>query len=169
MALEHGLALLIFIGRAGDVFSTHLVTPTMILEANPIVRRFKRPTFALGFALCAVPYFDIPLGVMVAIPSLLTTASNLSRVWMARTLGEREMEALLLRTAARSSLRMALLMVWAAAFFFVLTASVLLWLSPDDNIAWYFGLGLALYGLVFGTHSTFFFVCIFRQARENAA
>lgn len=172
MALEHAIALVIFVGRAGDVLSTHLVTPNMVLEANPIARRFKWPTFVLGFGLCAAPYIDIPLGVMVAIPSLLVTASNLSRVWMARTLGEREMEALLLRTAARSSLAMALSLVWAAAFFIVLAASILVWLSPDDDIAMYFGLGLALYGLALAIHSSFFFVRIFRRAREvtnNAA
>lgn len=167
MPLEHGLALIIFIGRAGDVLSTHLVTPTMVLEANPIARRFKWPTFVLGFGLCAVPYYDVPLAVMVAIPSLLVTASNLTRVWMARALGESEMEALFLRTAARSSIKTALTMVWAAALFFVLAAGVLFWLSPDDDIAWYFGLGLALYGFIFATHSSFFFVRIFRRAREG--
>jgi hypothetical protein len=167
MATEHVLALLIFIGRAGDVLSTHFVTPTMVLETNPIVRRFKWPTFVLGFGLCAAPYYHVPLGVMVAIPSLLVTASNLTRVWMARALGESEMEALFLRAAARGSLTTAIAMVWASAFFFFLAASVLFWLSPDDDIAWYFGLGIALYGLAIAIHSSFFFVRIFRRAREG--
>lgn len=167
MTVENGLALLIFIGRAGDVLSTHFITPTMLLEANPIARRYKWPTFVVGFALCAVPYFDIPLAVMVAVASLLVTASNLSRAWMARTLGEAEMEALLLRTAARSSLPMALSTVWGSAVFFALAAGVLVWLSPDDDIALHVGLGIALYGLVFALHSSFFFVRIFRRAREK--
>lgn len=167
MALEHSLALLIFIGRAGDVLSTHFVTPSMVLEANPIARRFKWPTFVLGFGLCAVPYFDVPLAIMAAIPSLLVTASNLGRGWMSRALGEREMEALLIRTAARSSLSLALVMVWASAFFFALAASVLLWLASDDDLVWYFGMGLVLYALVVAVHSSFFFVRIFRRAREG--
>ena len=167
MSVEHGLALLIFVGRAGDVLSTLFMTPTLLLEANPIVRRYKWPTIAIGFALCGVPYFDIPLAVMVAVTSLLVTASNLSRAWMARTLGEAEMAALLERTAARSSLRMALSTVWGSAFFFVLTAVLLIWLSPDNDIALYFGFGVALYGIVFAIHSSFFFVRIFRRASEE--
>lgn len=172
MQIEHGIALLIFVGRTGDVLSTHFITPTMVLEANPIARRFKLPTFALGFLLCAVPYWDVPLGVMVAIPSLLVTASNLSRAWFARTLGEAEMEALILRTAARSSLKTALSLVWLSGLFFVLAAVPLWWLSSDDELAWYSGTGLALFGIVFAVHSSMYFVRVFRQAKgmgTNAA
>ena len=163
MTVEHGLALLIFIGRAGDVLSTLFITPTLLLEANPIVRRYKWPTIVLGFALCGVPYFDIPLAVMVAVASLLVTASNLSRAWMARTLGEAEMASLLVSTAARSSLRMALSTVWGSAAFFILAAGLLIWLSPGDDIAFYFGMGMALYGVVFAIHSSMFFVRVFRR------
>jgi hypothetical protein len=167
MPIDHGLALLIFIGRLGDVWSTHFLTPTLALEANPLVRRFKRPTFALGFLLCFVPYLDVNLGVMVAVPLLLVTASNLSRAWMARVLGEREMEALFLRAASRGTLGMALWLVWGVAIFFALTASILWWLAADDDVAWYFATGLALYGLMFAVHNSFAFVRIFRLARER--
>jgi hypothetical protein len=114
-----------------------------------------------------IPYFDVNLGVMVAVPFLLVTASNLSRAWMARVLGEREMEALALRAASRGKLGTALWLVWGVAFFFALTASILWWLAADDDIAWYFATGLALYGLMFGVHSSFAFVRIFRLAREG--
>jgi hypothetical protein len=167
MAIEHGLALLIFIGRAGDILSTQLITPTMILEANPIARRYKWTTFLLGFAFCAVPYFNIGLAVMVAVTFLLVAASNIGRLWMVRALGEREMMDLVLRAAARSSLNGALATVWVSALFFFLAAGILFWLEFDDEIAWYFGVGLALYGLVFAIHSSFFFVRVFRQAREG--
>jgi hypothetical protein len=169
MPIEHGLALLIFIGRLGDVWSTHLVTPTMALEANPLVRRFKLPVFALGFLLCAVPYFDVPLGVMVAVPSFLVSASNLSRAWMVRALGEHEVTALTLRAARRSSLAEALALVWGAAAFFFIAAIPLWWLAARDDVAWYFASGLALYGLIFGMYGTISFVRIFEHARANGA
>jgi hypothetical protein len=164
VAIEHVLALLILVGRAGDVLSTHIMTPTMVLEANPIARRFKGPTFALGFLLCAVPYYDVPLGVMVAVPSLLVSASNISRAWMARALGEREMEALVLRAAERSSLVAAITLVWIAACFYFVAAGTLIWLASDDLVL-YFGLGIGLFGFVFAFHSTLFFVQIFRRVR----
>src|SRR6267143_684690 len=86
MTLENGLALIILVGRLGGVLSTLFVTPNLVLEANPVVRRFKWPTMIAGFALCVVPYFDILLAIMVAVPSLLITASNLTRGWMATRL-----------------------------------------------------------------------------------
>jgi hypothetical protein len=167
MAIEHGLALLIFIGRAGDILSTQLFTPTMVLEANPVARRYKRATFVLGFAFCAVPYFNIGLAVMVAVTFLLVAASNFGRLWMVRALGEKEMMALVLRAAGRSSLKSALATVWASGLFFFLAAGILFWLQPDDEIAWYVGAGLALYGFTFAIHSSFFLVRVFRQAREG--
>ena len=171
MSIEHGVALLIFIGRLGDVWSTHLLTPTMALEANPLVRRHRIAMFALGFLLCLVPYFDVPLGVMVAVPSFLVSASNLSRAWMVRALGEDEIRALTRRAARRSTLAHALALVWGASAFFVLAAVPLWWLAADDDVAWYFANGVALYGLIFGLYATIAFVRIFDRARteESAA
>ena len=166
MAIEHSLALLIFIGRAGDVLSTLYVTPKLVLEGNPVVRRFKWPTIVLGFALCAVPYFHVPLAIMVAVPSLLVTASNLSRGWMARALGEREVEQIILRVAARGSLATTLTMYWTATAFVIIAAAMLLWLSQeDDERVQAFAIGLGLYGLAIAIHSTFFLVRMFRRAR----
>jgi preprotein translocase subunit SecF len=168
MTLENGLALIILIGRLGDVLSTLFVTPNLVLEGNPVVRRFKWPTMVAGFAFCLVPYFDVHLAVMVAVPSLLITASNLTKGWMARALGEQEVEAIILRAAARGSLATTLTMVWTAALFVGLAASLLFWLSwSEDELALYFALGLLLYGLAIGIHSSFFFVRVFRRARSE--
>lgn len=169
MPVDHGLALLILVGRIGDIWSTLFLTPNLALEANPVIRRFKRPALAAGFLLCLVPYFDVNLGVMVAVPFLLVTASNLSRAWMARVLGEREMEALFLRAASRSSLALALGLAWGVALFFALAASILWWLAGDNAIAWYFAAGLALYGLLFALHTSFAFVRLFHSVRVGGA
>lgn len=96
--------------------------------------------------------------------------SSLQLSWMAHTLGEREMEELILRAVSRGSLRSALWLTWGSAAFFFLVASMLWWLVPDDEIAWYFGAGVAAFALAFVGHSTSCFVRVFRKAREaNAA
>jgi hypothetical protein len=144
------------------------VTPNMVLEGNPVARRFKWPTMAGGFVLCLIPYYDVLLGIMVAVPSLLVTASNLSRGWMARALGEREIEAIILRAAARGSLATTLAMVWVAAVFVTIAGGLLMWLSWDtDNMAAYFAFGVILYGFAVAIHSSFFFVRIFRRVRAE--
>jgi hypothetical protein len=92
---------------------------------------------------------------------------------MARALGEREVEAVILRAAARGSLATTLAMVWTAAVFVALAAGLLFWLSWDaDDLIFYFALGLVLYGVAVAIHSSFFFVRVFRRVRggvPNAA
>src|SRR5262245_34272963 len=88
--LQHVLAALILLSRAGDVVITLLVSPTLQLESNPLARRFFRVVAVLSFAFCLVPYYSTALAVMVLVPSLLVSASNLGRGWVARALGEGE-------------------------------------------------------------------------------
>ncbi len=167
---NHVLALLIFIGRSGDVLSTLSITPSMTLEANPVVRRFKWPMMILGFGLCALPYFDIQIAIVAAVLSLLVTASNLSRGWMARALGDKEMERIVLRAAAAGSLPVTLAMYWTAAAFIVLTAGLLIWISDGDNpLVNAFAVGLGLYGVSLALYGTFYFIGVFRRSRLERA
>ena len=39
-ALPHLLAALVLLSRVGDVLSTYLISPTLLLESNAFVRRF---------------------------------------------------------------------------------------------------------------------------------
>ncbi len=166
--LAHILALVILVGRIGDVASTLFVTPKLILETNPIVRRFKWPTMVLGFALCLMPYFDIRFGVMVAVPSLLITSSNLSRGWVSRAIGEREMETFLLRAAARGSLRVVVSMLSVAIGFFLSAAGLLLYISRGpESLEYWVGVGMGAYAVVVGVHGSLFAVRLFHKARHG--
>jgi hypothetical protein len=62
------LAILILIGRLGDIVSTYLVSPTLALEANPIVRRLGWRFAIATIVVAGIPYFDVSAGVMVAVP-----------------------------------------------------------------------------------------------------
>jgi hypothetical protein len=41
--LPHAVAFLLLLARIGDVGSTYLISPTLKLEANPIIRRLRWP------------------------------------------------------------------------------------------------------------------------------
>jgi hypothetical protein len=166
--LTHLLAVTILVGRIGDVASTLFITPTLALEANLIARRFKWPTLALGFVLCVAPYIDVHLGVAIAVPSLLVTASNLSRGWLARALGEAETKQMLLRAAARSSLRTAGVMLALATLFFSAAALLLCYLSEVDSLEYWFGIGMLIYAIAVAVHSCVFVTRLFREARTAA-
>lgn len=170
MTLESTLALLILAGKLGDVCSTLFATPTLKLETNPLARRFKWSTIALGFALCVVPFIDVRVGVTVAVPSLLITSSNLARGWTARALGEDETEQLILRAARRSSLSTALSMLWLAAVFFAAAATLLLFVSAGaESLAFWFALGLLLHAIGISIRGTLFLLRTFRRAATAGA
>ncbi len=81
------LAALILVSRLGDILSTYLVTPSLKLEANLLLRKLGW-RFAVATTLIAlVPFYNTALGVMVLVPSLLVSASNLQKVWAGESHG----------------------------------------------------------------------------------
>jgi hypothetical protein len=90
----HILAGLVFLSRVGDIGSTWLVSPKLLLEANPLVRRLGYRFAVPSLLLCLVPYYNTALGVIVLIVSLLVTASNLRGAWIIRSIGEAQYVAL---------------------------------------------------------------------------
>ncbi len=164
--LDHVLALLILVSRIGDIGSTYLVTPTLQLEANFVVRRLGWRFALASLSLTAVPYYSRELGLMILMPSLMVSASNSGRIWVARTLGESEYKELVLRLARQSRLSHAVAGVWASAAFVALTGLVLLLFYPDPSRDWAFwiGMGILLYGFVIALHGSLAFVRLFREA-----
>ena len=164
----HVLAALVLLSRLGDLGSTMLVSPTLALEANPLARRFKRVTFGLGLAIALVPYYSTSLGIMVLVPSLLVTSSNLSRAWVARAVGEQEVLAFARRAAARSSPASAVGLVLAAALPMALLGFSLLILSGGpESWGYYFAWGILLYAVAMAVYPTRYVLRLIRQAREN--
>jgi hypothetical protein len=165
----HVLFVLVLVARLGDVFTTRLITPGLTLEANPLVRKLGWPFAAATVLVCLVPYYSTALGVTVLVPSLLISASNASRVWTARTLGEQEYANLLRQLARRSTLAAALLPAYAGAAFVLIVGLLLCFLCPDPEREWgyWFGLGIVLYGLVVAVYGTLGIRRVFREARET--
>jgi hypothetical protein len=102
--LTHLIAFLLLLARLGDVGSTYLITPTLKLEANPIARRLRWPFAAVTVLAAAVPYYSLPMGITFLVVSLLVCASNCSRIWFIRTIGEDEYHRLVIDTARRTPL-----------------------------------------------------------------
>ncbi len=169
--LNHVIAALLFVSRLGDIGSTYLITPTLRLEANPIVRRLGWRFAIATLAVCVVPYFSVPLGVMMLVPSLMISASNSARVWMARTLGEMETKALMVGIAGRSRLSHALAAVLASAAFSALLGVVVLLFYPDAGEDWGFwiGAGIIVYAASIAIYGTLYMRRLFREAARQEA
>ena len=167
--LEHVLCVLLLIGRIGDVATTYLVTPNLVLEANPVVRRFGWPFALLTIGVAVLPYFNTAFAVVALMTSLLVSASNARSIWMARALGESEYMALLMKTASKSKLSHALLGTAASSFFVALAGGTVLlfYPSPDEDWGFWLGVGIVLFAAAYFLHGTFFVVRLFR--RQSAA
>ena len=161
----HIVAVLVFFSHLGDILSTRLATPTLKLEANPLMRRGGWPLVYGTLLIALIPYYSLPIGVAFIATSLLVTSSNLSRGWIAHTLGEAEYEALLLRVATRSRRSIALRFVLGAATNVIFAGLLLVWLS-GSALTWtyWFGVGIVLYGLAIAFHGSLFVVRLYRRA-----
>ena len=168
-AFTHTIAALLLLGRLGDIVSTLLITPTLRLEANVVARRLGGRFAWFSLLLALLPYYSPALGIAALPASLLVSASNLSRGWTFRALGEAGADAFMLGVAARSRLRTALAFLLSGASFVVLAGLVLMWLSGSrDAASYWFGIGIVIYGLAIALHGTVFIVRLFRRARVGA-
>jgi hypothetical protein len=164
--MNHALCILILVSRIGDIGTTYLVTPTLEIEANPIVRKLGWRFALLTLVICLVPYLSLGAGVMILVPSLMVSASNAGKIWVARTLGEHQYKALMLRVAAASRLRSALAFLLLSCAFLVLVGIVLVLLYPDGtaDYAFWFGAGIIAYGIVMAFHGSLALIRLFKQA-----
>ena len=168
-SFTHTIAALLLIGRLGDVLSTRLITPTLQLEANALARRLGWRFAWFSLVLALVPYFSPAVGISFLSASLLVSASNLSRGWMLRALGETEADRFFLSAAAKTQLSTALGFVFAGAIFVVAAGAILVWLSGSaNNPSYWFGIGIVVYGTAIAVHGGSFVVRLFRRVRSGA-
>jgi hypothetical protein len=168
-ASTHLLAALVLVSRLGDIVSTRLITPRLRLEANPVVRRLGWPFATATLLVALVPYVDMVAGVVVLVPSLLVAASNLSRGWLVRALGEAEFEELLLRAARRGRRGEAVAFMAAGGAFIVLAGLALMWMAGQQSWGYWFGFGIIVYGAVIVVHGSLFVLRLFRRAQRADA
>jgi hypothetical protein len=138
----HLIAALAVASRLADVWTTYLVTPTLKLEANSLVRRFGWRYAALTVLAGLVPYWSPPLGVVILTASFTIAAFNATKIVMARALGEDELAALQRRIVLATP-------PWPGLFFLVLPGilvgvlggCIILFYPYMDDWGFYFGLG----------------------------
>lgn len=164
----HLVAFMLLLARIGDVGSTYLATPKLKLESNPVVRRFKWPFAVLTIFVAVLPYYSLGLGICLLVVSLLVCASNFSKLWLIRTLGEDEHHQLLMRLASRSNLGSSMLFIFAPALWMAALGFLVLHFYPDPNRDWgyYFALGFFVYALAIGLWGS---VAFLRYRKEGFA
>jgi len=154
--LELSLAALILVGRVGDILSTWIVTPTLVLEANPLARRLGWK-FALATLLTAlIPFYHTGIGLVCVVVSFLVTWNNLSRAWIVRAIGEHEYLAILRAAAQRSPRWIAHACIWGSAAAMGLMGAILYFFASGlESWAGWFALGMLTFAVAFGVHGSY--------------
>jgi hypothetical protein len=168
--LPHVLCALLLLSRIGDIGTTYLVTPNLILEANPIARKLGWPFALLTLGACLLPYVDMQFAVSALVAFLLVSASNASKIWIARTIGEQAYAAFALDLARRSKLSHALLGLAATTFFVALAGgTILLFYPSEEEWGFWLGLGVLLYAGAKGLYGALATIRLFRRAASPLA
>jgi len=144
----HIIAGMTVCSRIADVWTTYLVTPTLKLEANSLVRRFGWRYAFLTVLIGLIPYYSPEMGVIFLTASFMVAASNASKITIARALGEHELAALMHRVTIATPPWPGLLFLLLPAFLYALLGGCILFFYPDASEWGYFiGLGMLAYSL----------------------
>ena len=148
--LKFTLAVLILVSRLGDIGSTYLASPNLELESNTVIRRWRWPFAVLTILVFITPYWDIGSGIVIMVASLLVAASNSSKIWLIRAMGETEYYALMVRMAARANPLPSLIYSVMPALFMSILGGTVMFLYPSENtdLGYHVGLGILGYALV---------------------
>ena len=167
---QHFLAALILVARLGDIGTTYLVTPSLKLEANPLIRRFRWPYAIATLLLCFTPYLSAPGAVIILVASLLVSTSNSLRIWLIRTVGEEEYHRYVVYNAGRAKPRRSLAFLLLPGFFMSMLATTIILFYPDPAHDWGFwiAMGVFTYALVLLLYLPASFVRFRREALMNA-
>jgi len=146
------LAILILISRLGDIGSTYLASPNLELESNTLIRRLRWPFAALTILVFITPYWDVGSGIVIMVASLLVAASNSSKLWLIRAMGETEYRALMVRMAAAAKPLPSLIFSLMPALFMGILGGTVMYLYPSEytDPGYHVGLGILGYALVVG-------------------
>lgn len=166
----HVIAGLAVVSRIADVWTTYQVTPTLKLEANPVARRFGWPFALLTVLTGLLTYVWDALGVVILTMSFLVSASNASRIVMAKALGEEELAALSRRVLVATPPWPGLLyMLMPGVFIGVLGGSLLYFHSTPSEWGYYFGMGMLAYALAIFVHYPIAYLRVRAEARREPA
>jgi hypothetical protein len=149
-SIKTTLAILILLSRLGDIGSTYLASPSLELESNSVIRRLRWPFALLTVFVFIIPWWDVGAGIVIMVASLLVAASNSSKLWLIRAMGESEYRALLVCMAAGAKPFPSLIFSLMPALFMSILGAAVMYFYPSEatDPGYHVGLGIMGYALV---------------------
>jgi hypothetical protein len=147
--------IILLISRIGDVLTTRIATPTLKHEMNLLVRKLRWPFAYATILLSAITFYDINIATAFAVASLLVSASNATKMWTMKTLGEEEYHVFFVRIVKSSSVPFSLFCFWLPSIFFFLLSVIIVLFTLEKGV--FIAAGMIAYGLIMGMYSTIFY------------
>ena len=167
LQLTHVVAALGVLSRIADVVSTRLVSPTLALEGNALMRRVGWKGAWATVLAGLVAYWSVEVGIMFTTASFLVAGSNLMRGWFTRFLGELEVERLMIAAARRGRRRVAITFVCSGGACVIAAGALTMWLSGPAQWGFYSGFGILAYGAAIAIHGSSSTVRLFKKAQKT--
>ena len=146
---------LTLLSRVCDLLSTWLVSPRLLLESNPIVRRFRWPFGFLTLGAAFLAYVQPEMTVMLAVGSFLVAGNNCTKIAASRALGEQKLYENAITLAGSVPYWDGLVSRLAPVPCYLLLAGLIYFLCPSAQ-DWgnYIGTGVVIYSFVFTVYGT---------------
>jgi hypothetical protein len=164
---NHFLFVAVLFSRLGDIGTTWLASPKLKLEANPVARKLGWRYAWLTLLLSFVAYYSTAVAVVILTTSLLVTASNASKIWLARTLGEEEIDSLSRKAMAKSGLRSAIFFNLLPAIFYTLLGGMITLFYPNGQWGFYIALGFFTYAFAIATFYPIRYLRLYKELKES--
>jgi len=140
---------LLAMSRGADILSTWVATPHLVLEANPIVRKFGwRGSVILNVALTSLLAMIPEVAIIVATTSLLVAARNFQMAWVARSMGEWAYRNWILERLTQTQRGLYLFCLLGHVLMFFAVGAVLIWQGKVNKIVWAIGVGFIAYAMI---------------------
>jgi hypothetical protein len=161
------LCICLVITRLIDILTTYIVTPKLKLETNPIIKKWG-PAW-LTMALCVIPFFSIPLAIIVLVMSLLSSANNIRKVWMLKAIGEEQYYSMTKQMIQKHAISKILVFECISTFFWISIGLLLIFIIGfnTQNQAFWFGLGIGSYGVLILLYSLSYLIKIKKKPLQK--
>jgi hypothetical protein len=157
--LAHVLFALLLISRLGDIISTLIATPDLKLESNLLAKKLGKPFVFATVLISFVAYYDTSIAVMMLIPFLFVSFSNIGKIWFLKSFGEENYRDFLINKIKEKGIKGIILQNLASAFFVCLIGfSIFIFYSTTDTWGYWIACGFFTFGFIllfWGTINTF--------------
>jgi hypothetical protein len=157
----------VILSRWGDILTTYLGSPNLLLEANPLMKKCRGWKFIIFINLlpCILAFYSPMAAIMLIIASLWVAYDNSKVILRVKTFGEKIVSDQLAQMVTQNGVLLPILCALLSVFFLFCIGGLIIYSSfGNPNLTRAIGAGIILFGFM----SIFYkFLDIYTQNKTN--